>query len=120
MREYAAEGVTPEQLATGERRRMDCMDCHNRPSHRDRRDAERAVNEAMAGQDPATLPFVHREAVKALKGAYPSQEAATERLPGRCGSSTGRSSRVSRRARRGIEQAVAGAQECFGATCFRR
>ena len=54
--------------AAGERRRMDCTDCHNRPSHAIAATPERAVNEAMArGQIPTTLPFVHREAVKALK-----------------------------------------------------
>ena len=72
MREYVAEGVTPEQLAKGERRRMDCMDCHNRPSHPMAATPERAVNELIArGDIPRTLPFVRREAVKALKASYP-------------------------------------------------
>jgi hypothetical protein len=58
---------------------MDCMDCHNRPSHPIAATPERAVNELMAsGQMPATLPFVHREAVKALKGSYPTQDAGAE------------------------------------------
>jgi hypothetical protein len=79
VREYTAGGVTPEQLAKGERRRMDCMDCHNRPSHPMAPTPERAVNERMAsGEIPTTLPFVRRETVKALKTAYPSQEAADE------------------------------------------
>jgi hypothetical protein len=79
VREYVAEGVTPDQLAKGERRRMDCMDCHNRPSHPMAPTAERAVNETIArGEIPKTLPFVRREAVKALKAAYPSHTAADE------------------------------------------
>lgn len=79
VREYVAEGVTPEELAKGERRRMDCMDCHNRPSHPMAATPERAVNEAMArGEIPTTLPFAHREAIKALKVSYPSQDAAGE------------------------------------------
>jgi hypothetical protein len=79
MREYAVEGVTPEQLANGERRVMDCMDCHNRPSHAIAATPERAVNERLAADVlPKTLPFVRREAVKALKVNYPSQEAAAE------------------------------------------
>ncbi len=78
VREYLSEGVTPEQLARGERRQMDCMDCHNRPSHPMAATAEKAVNEAMAaGEIPTTVPFVKREAVKAMKASYPSQEAAT-------------------------------------------
>ncbi len=79
VREYTAEGITPEQLAKGERRRMDCMDCHNRPSHPMAATPERAVNALMArGEIPKTLPFIHREAVKALKVSYPSEQAADE------------------------------------------
>ncbi len=79
VREYIAAGVTPDQLARGERRRMDCMDCHNRPSHAMAMTPERAVNEFIAGGEiPKTLPFVRREAVKALKASYPSQDAAAE------------------------------------------
>jgi hypothetical protein len=52
---------------------MDCMDCHNRPSHVIAATPERAVNEAMAtGFIPLTLPFIHRESVKALKAGNPA------------------------------------------------
>jgi hypothetical protein len=79
VREYVAEGVTSDQLAKGERRRMDCMDCHNRPSHQTAATPERAVDELIArGAIPRTLPFVRRETVKALKVGYPTQEAAGE------------------------------------------
>jgi Cytochrome c7 and related cytochrome c len=79
VREFVAEGARPEQFAKGERRRMDCLDCHNRPSHPIAPTPVRAVDEAMVrGEIPRTLPFIHREAVKALKGAYTSQEAAGE------------------------------------------
>jgi hypothetical protein len=81
VREYVAEGVTPDQLAKGERRRMDCMDCHNRPSHQLAPSAGRAVNVSMAeGGIPATLPFVHREAVKVLQATYPSQDAGAAEI----------------------------------------
>jgi hypothetical protein len=79
VREYVADGVTTAQFPTGERRRMDCLDCHNRPSHPIAATPLRAVNEAMArGEIPRTLPFIHREAVKAVKGTYPSRDAAGE------------------------------------------
>jgi nitrate/TMAO reductase-like tetraheme cytochrome c subunit len=77
--EFSVEGVTAEQLAKGERRRMDCMDCHNRPSHTMAATPERAIDELLArGAIPRTLPFIRRETVKALKTAYPSQDAASE------------------------------------------
>ena len=79
VREYVGDGVNLEQLAKGERRRMDCMDCHNRPAHTMAATAERAVNAAMARAEiPATLPFVHREAVKALKISYQAQDAGAD------------------------------------------
>lgn len=78
VRRFRAEGVTDEQVRKGERRLMDCMDCHNRPSHRFDSTPERAVNDAIAnGVIPATLPFARREAVAALKTVYPSQSAAS-------------------------------------------
>jgi hypothetical protein len=79
VREYVADGVKPEDLAKGERRRMDCMDCHNRPSHAMAATPERAVNDLIANGDiPKQLPFVRREAVKALKASYASQDAAED------------------------------------------
>jgi len=73
VREFVVAGTTPEQLAKGERRRMDCMDCHNRPSHVIASTPDRAVNDAMAtGSIPLTLPFIHRESVKALKAGNPA------------------------------------------------
>jgi hypothetical protein len=73
VEEFIVAGTTPEQLAKGQRRRMDCTDCHNRPSHAVAPTPERAVNEMMArGAIPLGLPFVHREAVKALKAENPA------------------------------------------------
>ncbi len=77
VREYFAEGAKPEDIARGERRRMDCMDCHNRASHPISPTPERAVNEVMArGDISKTLPYVRREAVKTLKASYASQAEA--------------------------------------------
>jgi nitrate/TMAO reductase-like tetraheme cytochrome c subunit len=79
VREYTADGAKPEDLKKGERRRMDCMDCHNRPAHPMAATAQRAVNERMAsGEIPKDLPFVRREAVKALEATYPTQQAAEQ------------------------------------------
>ncbi|HTI38899.1 MAG TPA: hypothetical protein VL484_15145 [Vicinamibacterales bacterium] len=77
VREYVAAGYTREQFANAETRRMDCTDCHNRPNHAIDPTPEKAVNRAMAiGDIPPGLPFVHREAVKALKGKYETETAA--------------------------------------------
>ncbi|HEX3129992.1 MAG TPA: NapC/NirT family cytochrome c [Thermoanaerobaculia bacterium] len=55
---------------------MDCMDCHNRPSHTFRAPDQEVDAALLAGRIPAGLPFVRREAVALLKGKYASHEAA--------------------------------------------
>ena len=68
--EYVSDGVktTPAELARAETRKMDCMDCHNRPTHAFEM-PERAVDEAMAaGRIDKQLPFVKKQAVAALRG----------------------------------------------------
>ena len=82
--EFYAEGVSRDRIAKGERRRMDCMDCHNRPSHRFDPSAERAVDEAIArGELSTQLPFVRREAVAAVMQGYPNQQVAADRIAAR-------------------------------------
>ena len=77
VKEWVAAGVSADTLAKGERRVMDCVDCHNRPSHTFASSAERAVDEALArGEIDRSLPFVRREAVRILKSSYPTQDAA--------------------------------------------
>lgn len=74
--EYTTAAATPELLASGERRLMNCMDCHNRSGHPIEATPERAVNALMArGEIPRTLPFIRREAVKALKQTFATEEA---------------------------------------------
>jgi hypothetical protein len=81
VREYVAEGVKPEDYQNGERRLMDCMDCHNRPSHPMAPSAEKAIDEAIArGEMPRTLPYVRREAVKLVKASYASEPAALDEI----------------------------------------
>jgi hypothetical protein len=81
VREYTVEGVSQDELARGERRPMDCVDCHNRPTHPFSASAEKAVDAAMAyDQISPKLPWIKREAVAALKASYPSREAAFEAI----------------------------------------
>ncbi len=71
----------PALLAQGQPRQMDCMDCHNRPTHRFDL-PEEAVNQAMeAGRISPSLPFVHKEAIELLKQNYPSKLEAQTQLP---------------------------------------
>jgi len=65
-----AKPLAPEKAASATPRRMDCIDCHNRPSHVYQAPA-RAVNQAMASGriDPQTLN-VKKLAVQALTAEY--------------------------------------------------
>ncbi len=66
----------PKPPAGAAWRVMDCVDCHNRPSHTFRA-PEQEVDMAMqAGRIPTDLPFVHRESVRLLTAKYASHEAA--------------------------------------------
>jgi hypothetical protein len=77
VREYFAEGVTPADIEGRPRRRMDCLDCHSRPAHRFAFSPEREVDAAIgARQISAKIPFIRREAVRALRGEYTTQEIA--------------------------------------------
>ena len=68
--------VKPEDLAKGEHRNMDCMDCHNRPTHTFQM-PERALDTAMTqGAICVKLPFIKQQALEALKRGYPDRQTA--------------------------------------------
>jgi hypothetical protein len=71
----------PEVIAQGERRIMDCMDCHNRPSHIFYLPDQALDREMNAGRISASLPFIHKVALGLLKKNYPSRNNAESLLP---------------------------------------
>jgi hypothetical protein len=77
---YRAEGTAADGKGLT-MREMDCIDCHNRPSHSYKL-PERAVDDAMfAGDLSASLPFARKKSVEILKKAYASREAAAVQIP---------------------------------------
>jgi hypothetical protein len=78
---YKASDPKPGAAAGLPARVMDCMDCHNRPSHSFDL-PERGVDKAMSnGQISAALPFAKKEAVEILKAPYLSRDEAAEKIP---------------------------------------
>jgi hypothetical protein len=62
-------------------REMDCMDCHNRPSH-SLELPERAMDAALnTGAVSPSLPFMKKTALEILKKPYASREAAAAAIP---------------------------------------
>jgi len=57
-------------------RTMDCVDCHNRPTHIYRMPQDELDGALLAGRIDRSLPFVRREGLRALQGAYASHEEA--------------------------------------------
>lgn len=81
VRDYIAEGAVQAELEKGERRQMDCVDCHNRTGHPFANSAQRAVDAAFsAGEMPTDLPFARRQAVAALTATYDSKAAALDAI----------------------------------------
>jgi nitrate/TMAO reductase-like tetraheme cytochrome c subunit len=83
--EYFAEGaqLSREQIAGMPQRRMDCVDCHNRPSHI-YVPPDRAINDSLdAGRLDPSLPFIKRQAVEVLTANYETTEQAVAAIAAR-------------------------------------
>jgi len=75
---FATPGAKPDPAKV---RVMDCMDCHNRPTHIFQL-PERAVDQALASGDISPdLPFAKKQAIALLKQSYSSDEDAARRIP---------------------------------------
>jgi hypothetical protein len=78
---YRADGrPSSDPPPAGVTRRMDCMDCHNRPAHRFRAPDEAVDLILAAGRIDRTLPFIKREAVKVLVEPYKDTETAKNQI----------------------------------------
>jgi hypothetical protein len=80
--EYTKQGLDfdPKQRPDLERRVMDCMDCHNRPTHAFKMPDEAVDLAIQSGQIPRELPFVRREAVRVLEAKYGDRTAARREI----------------------------------------
>lgn len=74
---YSAQEGQPSAVPpAGEIRTMDCVDCHNRPSHKFQA-PDRSVDIAIADhQMDASLPFLKQQSVLALTASYANSDEA--------------------------------------------
>jgi nitrate/TMAO reductase-like tetraheme cytochrome c subunit len=80
--EYTAKDGAPtaDQVAKADKRKMDCIDCHNRPTHI-YVPPDLSVDRSMvAGSIDPTLPFIKAQSVEALTGEYKTQDEATSAI----------------------------------------
>jgi nitrate/TMAO reductase-like tetraheme cytochrome c subunit len=76
-----ATSAAGKAVPQGERRVMDCIDCHNRAAHTFVT-AEDALNRAMAeGAVSPDLPWVHKEGLELLNASYASEAEANAKIP---------------------------------------
>lgn len=106
-----------EQVASAEHlqeRVMDCIDCHNRPSHI-YLPADQAVNnKILANLIPNNLPYIKQQAMKVIQVEYKTQDEARSAI------ATGLSqyyksnhADIYQNSRAQVEKAIAGVQEAY-------
>jgi nitrate/TMAO reductase-like tetraheme cytochrome c subunit len=78
---FVSEGSTPDAIKALPIYEMQCVDCHNRPTHTFE-SASRGMDDALAlGEIPTGLPFIKKKGVELLTATYKSNEEAAEKLP---------------------------------------
>lgn len=74
---YRSDGKAPNAPPpAGERRKFDCMDCHNRPAHLMQAPNEAVDTSLAAGRIDPQLPYIKKVAVEALIQPYSSSAEA--------------------------------------------
>ncbi|MEI6563144.1 MAG: NapC/NirT family cytochrome c [bacterium] len=68
--------ITDEQAATLSKRRMDCMDCHNRPAHLYRAPNELLDMALSAGRVDSSIPSIKSQAAKLLAAPFKTEAEA--------------------------------------------
>jgi hypothetical protein len=68
--------MSQKALDTLEHRTMDCMDCHNRPSHSYNSAPVYVDNAMISGEIPKELPFIKKVAMNVLKGPFTDKDSS--------------------------------------------
>ena len=68
--------IDKKAMDTLEKRTMDCMDCHNRPSHKYLSPPNYIDNAMVSGLIPTNIPFIKMAAMEALKVPYNTKDTA--------------------------------------------
>ena len=80
--DLSRQGTTPEQAAGLPRHTMQCVDCHDRPTHAFWL-PDRALNRALAlGAVSATLPFIKKQGLAVLQATLREQRRRGAEDPG--------------------------------------
>jgi hypothetical protein len=82
--EFISRDAKPaqQQLDKGEHRMMDCVDCHNRPTHAFDLPENAVDKQVSLGRISSDLPYIRKKAVEVLKVNYPTRDVARQRITG--------------------------------------
>jgi nitrate/TMAO reductase-like tetraheme cytochrome c subunit len=110
--------LTQADIDNAEKRKMDCVDCHNRASHDFRRPND-SIDEAMAaGLIADDLPFIKQQGVEVLEAAYTTEEEAAAAIAGVADFYQQNYPDIYTTRQADVEQAVAQLQSIFDRTTF--
>src|SRR5246127_5386254 len=81
VRAFVTPEAPPDSAKALPRFEMECVDCHNRPTHVFEL-PERAMDKALAlGELPVTLPYIKKKGLELLKVDYATSAEAAAKLP---------------------------------------
>jgi nitrate/TMAO reductase-like tetraheme cytochrome c subunit len=72
--------LTPELIANAQKRRMDCVDCHNRPAHVYISPNQAVDTSISAGKLDVSIPFLKARSVEVLSKPYNSTQEAVHTI----------------------------------------
>jgi len=72
--------VNKQDLEKGEKRAMDCIDCHNRPTHAFELPANAVDLRISRGLISPELPYIRKKAVEVLRVSYPDRDTARKQI----------------------------------------
>ncbi|KAF0219651.1 MAG: hypothetical protein FD174_1906 [Geobacteraceae bacterium] len=73
--------MTKEDIAKAEKRRFDCIDCHNRPTHIYRSPGQEMDENIVSGKIDPSLPYIKKVAVELLEKPYKTKDEALTAIP---------------------------------------
>jgi len=117
---YAKDStLTKDQIAKASRHRMDCVDCHNRPSHIYVPPDLSVDQSLLARRLDASLPFIKQQSVALLTAAYATTDDAVRGIAsGIQGFYESKYPEVAKTKQMEIRSAVAEVQQIFKRTTF--
>lgn len=120
LTEYIATDSTLTQadIDRAEKRKLDCVDCHNRASHDFRRPSDSIDQSMAAGLIAADLPYVKQQGVEVLERGYETEEEAAQAIAAIADFYRDTFPDVYNSRQADVEQAVAQLQSIFDRTTF--